>query len=269
VPFDKLRANGIYASVPAAPLRSWVLDGCPALLYNRASMAQRGVAVLIIVLVLVGLAWAGGVFDGLQDIDAIRAAIEDAGAWGPPLYILAAMAAFTVFMLSFPVWAAAAVWPPHLAFAYSFAAAILGSMLVYCLTVALGRAWARERVPPSLALWEARLEARPIVALVSLRLLLWANPLVDMLLAVSRVPPRDYVIGTVLGLAGPTAFQVGMGAGGSALLSHLATRDIPWWQWLLVVALLGAIGAGALHWRRKGSNASDRSDSSELSDESD
>lgn len=211
-------------------------------------MPPRGILLVAVLLLLVAGAWAGGVFDSLQDVEAIRAAVESAGPWGPVLYILVAMASFAVFLLSFPVWAAAAIWPVHVAFAYSFIASVLGSVLTYALTYGLGREWARERVPQSLAAWEERLEARPVFALLTLRFLLWANPLVDMLLAVSRVPTRAYLVGTILGLLGPTAFQVGIGAGGSAALGYLGGLDVPWWQW----TLLGAAAAGAAAWWYRG-----------------
>lgn len=206
---------------------------------------MRGIVILAGVLLLAAGAWATGLLDQLQDVDAIRATIKAAGVWGPVLYIAVAMASFTVFLLSFPVWAATAIWPLPEVFAYSFIASLLGSVLTYGLTFALGRSWARERVPQSLAVWEARLEARPFVALVTLRFLLWANPLVDMLLAVSRVPTRSYLIGTAVGLLWPTAFQVGIGAGGGAAIAWLGAMELPWWQWaLLAGGLAGAVTVG-------------------------
>jgi uncharacterized membrane protein YdjX (TVP38/TMEM64 family) len=213
-------------------------------------MSMRGIVILAVVLVLAAGAWATGLLDRLQDVDAIRATIEAAGAWGPVLYIAVAMASFAVFLLSFPVWAATVIWPLPEAFAYSFIASLLGSVLTYGLTFALGRTWARERVPQSLAAWEARLEARPFVALVTLRFLLWANPLVDMLLAVSRVPPRTYLLGTAVGLLWPTAFQVGVGAGGGAAIAWLGTMDLPWWQWVLLSGAVAGVGLVGVRLRR-------------------
>ena len=200
-------------------------------------MSPRLIALVATVAIAGLLLWATGVLDGLQDVDAIRARVDAAGAWGPALYIAVAIAGYAVFVLSFPVWASVALWPLPLAFAYSFAAALLGSLLTYGLTFLLGRRWARERVPQSLAAWEARLEARPVVALVTLRFLLWANPLVDMLLAVSRVPPRAYLIGTVVGLVWPTAFQIALGAGGGIVLTMLADAGWTWWHAAVAAAI--------------------------------
>lgn len=215
-------------------------------------MSARAASLLAIALLLAVVAWASGVFDRLQDIEAIRATVEAAGFWGPALYIVVAIASYYVFALSFPVWASVALWPIPIAFLYSFAASLLGSVLTYVVTFALGRNWARERVPQSLAAWEERLEARPIVALVTLRFLLWANPLVDMLLAVTRVTPRDYLIGTILGLLWPTAFQIAMGAGGGMAIGFLSELDLPWWQWTaLGTALATLVAALWYRYRRQ------------------
>ncbi len=184
--------------------------------------------------------------------DVIQARVEAAGAWGPLVYILLAMASFLVFLLAPVVWVATALWSPPVAFAYSFIAALVASLLTYGMTFALGRDWARARVPESFAQWEARLEARPIAALVAIRFWLWANPFVDMLVAVSRVPTSAYVAGTILGLLWPTAFQVAMGAGGGAILSRL---DLPTWAWVVLAAAVAAGVVVVLLRRRQAADA--------------
>lgn len=184
-------------------------------------MSRSGVFVLVLIAAAVAFAWWGDWLDDAFDPETIRAAVLDAGIWGPALFIAIAMASFTIFLLAPVVWVSVALWPIPEAFAYSFAASVLASFITYAATFALGRDWARTRIPERLIAWEQRLEARPVFALVTLRSLLWANPLVDILVAVSRVPPRAYLVGTILGLIGPTAFQVGVAAGGGALLGRL------------------------------------------------
>lgn len=184
-------------------------------------MSRSGALVLVLIAGALVLAWWGDWLDDAFDPDTIRAAVLDAGIWGPALFIGIAMASFTVFLLAPVVWVSVALWPVPEAFAYSFAASLLASFITYATTFALGRDWARARIPARLMAWEQRLEARPVFAQVALRSLLWANPLVDILVAVSRVTPRAYFLGTILGLVGPTAFQVGIAAGGGALLSRL------------------------------------------------
>lgn len=209
-------------------------------------MRNRATLIAGLSLLLGAAYWNGDSLQRWLSPDAVQAAVAGAGAWGPALYVVLAMASFTVFLLSPVVWVATALWPVPWAFAYSFVAALLASLLTYGLTFVLGREWARARVPASISQWEARLEARPIWALVLIRFWLWANPLVDMLVAVSSVPPRAYVLGTLLGLLWPTAFQIGLGAGGGALLSSV---EIPLWGWAVIAVIVAA--GGAVLWSRR------------------
>lgn len=196
---------------------------------------KRAVLALVVLLGLLVLAWSTGVLSELSDPASIRARVTAAGAWGPLLFIGIAMALFAVFMLAPAIWAAALLWPLPEAFSYSLIAALAGSITTYALTRQLGRAWARERIPAGIRLWEERLEARPFATVLGLRLLLWANPVVDMLIAVNRIPVRTYLVGTCVGLVPPTAFHIALGAGGAEAIERL-----PWWAWMLTVALLVA-----------------------------
>jgi uncharacterized membrane protein YdjX (TVP38/TMEM64 family) len=152
------------------------------------------------------------------------------------VFIGVAAALFAVFMLAPPVWAAATLWPLPVAFAYSLIAALVASIATYLLTRRLGRAWARDRIPASIRSWEERLESRPLLTVFLLRQLLWANPLVDMLVAVTRIPVRTYMAGTFVGLVPPTAFHVLVGAGGLELAGRL-----PWWGWVAIVSVVAVV----------------------------
>lgn len=209
-------------------------------------MGKRSAVLALLGLLVAMLLWQREAFLGWLSPEAMQAAVAEAGAWGPALYIALAMASFTVFLLAPAVWVATALWSVPWAFAYSFLAALLASFLTYGLTFALGRDWARARVPARLEQWEARLEARPVWALVLIRFWFWANPLVDMLVAISRVPTPAYVSGTVLGLLWPTAFQVGLGAGGGALIASI---EVPVWVWGIAVA--GLVVTAGIVWTRR------------------
>jgi uncharacterized membrane protein YdjX (TVP38/TMEM64 family) len=78
-----------------------------------------------------------------------------------------------------------------------------------------------------------------------LRLLLWANPLVDLLVGMSQAPFRAYFVGTVVGLAPITALNVILGKKGI----DLATKA-PGWLWA-VLLISAAIGYLANRWRLK------------------
>jgi len=176
--------------------------------------------------------WASGGWDLLTNQEALRVAVEDSGVWAPLVYLALCGAAFATFLLSGPVWVSPFLWDWPIAFAYSYAACVLASITTYALARAFGHDWVQARVPPGLRSYEARLENRPLVTVLLLRLLLWANPLVDMLLAVSQVPLRSYLTATLLGLLPTTAFQVWLGVAGLGLAA-----DLPVWVWVL-----GAVG---------------------------
>jgi uncharacterized membrane protein YdjX (TVP38/TMEM64 family) len=118
---------------------------------------------------------------------------------------------------------------------------MIGSVATYLVTRGLGRDWARERIPASIRLWEERLEKRPFATVMALRLLLWANPLVDMLVAVTAIPIRTYLIATSIGMLVPTVFHVLVGAGGVELAGRM-----PWWGWMTIAV---ALAVGMLLYR--------------------
>ncbi len=196
-------------------------------------MKKPTVLVLALVAALLLLAWSGEWLDAFTDQAAIQATIAQAGIWGPLLFIALALGMFAAFMLSPIVWASTAVWSLPLAFSYSFAAALLASVLTYAAARWLGQAWTQDRVPASIQRWEARLRAHPFTTIVALRLLLWANPLLDVFAAVARVPARTYLFASIVGLVPTTLFQILLGAGGITIAGRL-----PWWGWMLAAAVL-------------------------------
>lgn len=202
---------------------------------------RRAVSVFALIAALLVLAWATGLLDQLTDPEMVRRRVLGAGGWGPFLFIALAVGSFTVFMLAPVIWLAGALWPLPEALSYSWIAAMTGSVATYLITRQLGREWARERIPASIRLWEARLEKRPFATVMALRLLLWANPLVDMLVAVTAIPIRVYLVATGIGMLVPTVFHVLVGAGGVELVGRM-----PWWGW---VAIGAALATGMLLYR--------------------
>ncbi len=205
-------------------------------------MRKSSVLILAVVAALLVLAWRSGVFAILSQPEAIRTTIAQAGMWAPLVFVALGMGMFAALMLAPLVWAATAVWPLPLAYAYSFGLTLFASVLTYGIAGRLGQDWGQDRVPAAIQRWEARLRTHPFSTIFALRILLWANPLIDVFAAVSRVPTRTYLLATVLGLVPTTAFQILLGAGGITVAGHL-----PWWGWgLVAVTLL----AGALLYRK-------------------
>jgi len=209
-------------------------------------MKKPPLIVLALATGLLAIAWRAGWLAALTAPGAIQALVAQAGMWGPLVYIAASLGFFAIFFMSGPVWASTAIWPLPLAYAYSFVAGLLASLLTYAAARWLGESWAQDRVPASSQRWEERLRERPFWAIFALRMLLWVNPLIDIFAAVSRVPPRIYLLATLVGLVPTTAFQISLGIGGGALIGYL-----PWWGWMLIVvaALLGALAVRG--WRAR------------------
>jgi len=205
---------------------------------------NRKIVIAAAVLTVVGALWASGSLTNLTDAERIQELVAEAGPFGPLVFILVAMLLFTVFLLGPPVWASGAIWPLPLAILYSFVASLAASLLTYGFARLLGQSWAQKHVPDKLRRYEDRLEARPTLTVLLLRILLWANPFVDLLVGVSRVSFSAYLLGTLIGLAPTTAFQVILGKKGIELAA-----EAPSWLWglLLAAALLGLL---ARRWRR-------------------
>jgi uncharacterized membrane protein YdjX (TVP38/TMEM64 family) len=205
---------------------------------------NRRVAIAAVALAVVGALWASGSFTGLTDAEQIRERVLEADPFGPLVFILVSMLSFTVFLLGPPVWASTAIWPLPLAILYSFVACLAASLLTYGLARLLGQGWAQKHVPDKLRRYEDRLEARPALTVLLLRILLWANPLVDLLVGVSRASFGAYLLGTVIGLVPTTAFQVILGKKGIELAA-----EAPTWLWGLLLA--GALVALLVRWSRR------------------
>lgn len=205
---------------------------------------KRKLLFAIAALAVVGALWASGVLSDLTRAERIEELVERAGFFGPLVFILVAVLLFAVFMLGPPVWASGAIWPLPLAILYSVIACILASLLTYAFARWMGRGWAQQRVPDRLRRYEDRLEERPLLTVLLLRILLWANPLVDLLIGVSRVSLTAYLLGTIAGLLPTTVFQVVVGKKGIEL-----AVEAPGWVWWLLLAAI-ALGLLLRRWRR-------------------
>ncbi|MDE0885369.1 MAG: VTT domain-containing protein [Myxococcota bacterium] len=189
---------------------------------------------------VVGALWNSGVLADLTNPERMRELVAEAGPFGPLVFIFVSMGLFTVFMFGPPVWASSAIFPLPLAIFYSCIAAVAASLLAYGVA-RWGQDWAQRHVPEKLRSYEERLEARPMLTVLVLRLLLWANPLADLLVGVSRVPFRVYLGATVVSLVPLTALHVVAGQHGMALAAKT-----PNWVW----AVLGA-GIVLIVWVRR------------------
>jgi uncharacterized membrane protein YdjX (TVP38/TMEM64 family) len=204
--------------------------------------------------VLIGIAataalvwlWLSGQLSELADRQRVATLVGGMGPFGPALFILLIVALFPVFLIGPPIWASAAVWAPPLAVLYSTAGCIVASFVFYALARLLGQSWAQRHIPDKLRRYEDRLMRAPFRTVLAMRLVLWANPALDLLIGISRVPPRSYLLATAIGLLPSTAVQVLVMGKAIALALQLPSG--------LWAAIAGAIAAGLLiraHLRRR------------------
>lgn len=179
---------------------------------------------------------ASGRADDLANAEHIAALLGRAGPLGPILFMLLIVALFPVFLIGPPIWASLALWPAPLAILYSSIGCFAASVIFYALARSFGQEWAQPRIPDKLRKYEERLVEQPFRTIVVMRLLIWANPAVDLLIGVSRVRPRDYLLATAVGLLPSTAAQVLVVGTGLGLALELP-REI----WVVAGIALGSL----------------------------
>lgn len=163
------------------------------------------IAVAGLVMALVAWALSAGALDVLTDSDRLEELLDDAGVWGPILFVLAFTAAQP---LSLPgavlIVPATFVWPWWQVALLSLAGGMVASVVGFVLARWIARDWVLERLPMRFRTWEVRLADHGFVATVGLRLLTGYTPAADWLLGVSRVTVPAFLAGTLLGLVPST-----------------------------------------------------------------
>ena len=167
----------------------------------------RLAAMVALVAGLILGAHATGIWDDLSR-DALRARVAAAGVWGFPLYV----AAFSVALLiHFPgagilfVAVGVALWDRATGAALAYAGGLAGVLISFAIVRLVGGkplAGVENRVARRVL---ARLESHPLLTVFILRCIFYVGAPVNYALALSGMRVRDYVVGSALGLAGPTA----------------------------------------------------------------
>jgi len=144
-------------------------------------------------------AWQAGLLSDLS-LETIRTRVAAAGTWGPFAYILlfSALQPFGVSAHLFLVVAGLA-WPPQWAIPIGYTGMMGAAVSAFGLARWMGREAIQARLPPSVKRWDARLEAGGLRTVLLIRLVCFTAFPIQMMLAVSNVRFRDYVLGTALG----------------------------------------------------------------------
>jgi uncharacterized membrane protein YdjX (TVP38/TMEM64 family) len=198
---------------------------------------KRGAMGVTLLLAVAAIAIvASGRADEFADAERMAALLDRAGPLGPMLFIALIVALFPIFLIGPPIWASLALWPAPLAILYSSVGCFAASVIFYAIARSFGQEWAQPRIPDKIRKYEDRLVEHPFRTIVVMRLLIWANPAVDLLIGVSRVRPRDYLLATAVGLLPSTAAQiliVGTGLG--------MALELPKEIWITAGIAIGAL----------------------------
>ena len=160
-------------------------------------------AVLLVGFFVVG--WATGWTDRLS-LEAVRATMASAGAWGFVLFLVAFVVGELVHVPGVVFLAAAVLAYGRLVgFGAAYLGAILSVVVSFLVVRAVGGRPLGALSHPRALRVLAHLEQRPVLVISALRLVLWMAPALNYALALSPVRLRDYVIGSVLGLLFPLA----------------------------------------------------------------
>jgi uncharacterized membrane protein YdjX (TVP38/TMEM64 family) len=201
---------------------------------------------LLAIAIVAGVAalWWSGALAQLSDGDWIRAKVEAAGWFGPLLFLLLVVVLFPLFLAGPLLWISGTIWPLPLAIAYSCTAALVASFLYFFIARGLGQQWAERYIPAKIREYEAKLERYPARTIMILRLFLWINPAVDLLIAITRIPTASYLVFTMIVLIPSTAMQVAVATLGIEFVTQLPVS-------VLGCVAVVIIGGGVMLARRK------------------
>lgn len=170
---------------------------------NRLSRRAR---VAIAVATVGALLLAGkltGVLDRV-DLVAIRDLVRGAGVWGVPLYLATFALGLLVYVpgMLFVV-AAILVWGDVAGAAIGHLGAVIASTTSFLFIRSAGGSYLAEMQRPIVRRILAKLDAWPILTIAVLRSFFALSPMITHALALTSVRPRDYIVGTAVGMIPP------------------------------------------------------------------
>ena len=163
--------------------------------------------------------FASGAFQRISPHE-LRAWIQDAGFWGPLLF-LAAFALLQPFGLSAHAFiiAASLLWAPLPALALCWVGALVATSISYSFARYVGQEWVQRRLPHKLRAYDDRLATRGFRTVILLRLFFFTFAPLQLMFGVSQVRFRDVMAGTAVGLLPLMTVEVFVGDNVFALLT--------------------------------------------------
>lgn len=212
---------------------------------------------LVLVAICIGVwLYASGTYASI-DPAAMRAWLQQAGAWGGVLFISAHCVLQPLGVRSlFFLLTAPMVWDPATAFALSWAGTVAASIAAFGFARFVARGWVQRRLPPGVLRLDERLARRGLRTVLLLRLFFYTAPTLQFALGVSRVKLGPFLAGTLLGVVPFTALMTLLGA---QINVWLAAHPISTWPWdrfgpLIAVILVAILTAALLFigkWQSK------------------
>jgi uncharacterized membrane protein YdjX (TVP38/TMEM64 family) len=174
----------------------------------------RTVLLLAAIALLVFLAFWSGLVAHASDQDRLQSTVEDAGVWGPVLFV-----GLMVLLVPLNVPGLVFVIPASTLFGLpgGIALSLLGGFLASAVGIVAARHLGRDvfasRMPARVQRWESRLSERGFWAVVLLRSFTFLLQPADWLCGVSSMPMRTALAGTFVGLIPPTVVVAVTGGG--------------------------------------------------------
>ncbi len=168
---------------------------------NPVNSNRTRLLVVIGLVSLVGVGWYVGFFERFG-AETVEGWIRDAGPWGPVFYVglFTLLESFGVPGIVFVV-PGGLVWNWPTLFLLTWAGATGAAVTGFWFARTLGRDWVERRLSDRARMYDDELAANGLRTVITIRLLFFIAPWAHWLLGLSRVGFRDYLLGTIVGLA--------------------------------------------------------------------
>ncbi|MDQ2649781.1 MAG: VTT domain-containing protein [Actinomycetota bacterium] len=172
---------------------------------SRVARWALGLGVVVVLVAFVGVLVATGAFETISDRDELERIVDDAGLWGPLLF-LALMVTFVPLNVPGLVFVipSTTLFGRPAGVVLSLAGGFLASWIGVVAARRLGRHRVEARMPERLLRLEQRLSARGFWAVVVSRMFTFLFQPIDWLWGLSSLPMRTVLVGTFIGLIPPT-----------------------------------------------------------------
>jgi uncharacterized membrane protein YdjX (TVP38/TMEM64 family) len=209
-------------------------------------MRRAKIALVLVVVAALGVAWRTGVLRQFSDPASVKATLLALGPWGYLAFVLsyAALQPFgvpgTVFIMAAPL-----IWPWPVAFALSMTGTMAASVVGFSFARFVARDWIAPRIPVRFRAYDEALAKRAFATVVTLRLIFWMPPLLHAFFGVSKVRFATHFWGSLAGYVIPLLL---VSYFGQRLFDVL--KRVPGEQWALMAVAAATVALGAWAWRR-------------------